>query len=262
MSTYRTWLVKRGEEVTGPFPEPLICQQILIGRIKEEDEALSLDGHAWHHYRDIPELVAEITRMLDVDVRDPEWREERIRAVLRHIDERKRPDRRDVESPLQTRTWLSRRTGEDRRQTPETVEQYSYRQTLAEVDKWLSKHRLPNRWGIVFLMGAALATVWVLYRFQVVTPIDLGLRLPQSACSSSPKRAVDWHGCNKSGLLLAGADLRQANLANANLAGANLSYANLSGAKLQGAQFRGAILKGTIWTDGRVCAVESVGVCQ
>lgn len=262
MSAYRLWQVKRGEQTSGPFPEPLICQQILIGRVRESD-LLSIDGHAWHTYRDIPEICEEITRLLDLhaESHDPQWHEERIRAALRHLDERKSPDRRDHENAAETEDWTNRPEGHERRVKPETVEQHTYRQNVAEVDNWLRRYRLRYGWTAAVLLAAILAIGLALHFFQATTPIDIGLQAAR-ICNQPPARGVDWHGCNKTGFLLAGADLRQANLTGTDFSGANLSYANLAGAQLTGALLQGAILTGTIWADGRVCAPGSVGVCR
>lgn len=266
MSMYRTWLINRGEQISGPFPEPYICEQILIGRIREDD-MLSLDGHAWHSYRDIAEIVAEIGRLLDSGrISDnPAWGEERVRATMRRIDERKRPDRRameDVDVAGQPHVWQSRRQGSERRQSSETVEQHTYRQMLTDVDRWLRQHRLRNGWAIAVLLVFAVLVGLTLNHFQAVTPIYIGLKPAKHACNLAPAKDVDWHGCDKSGYLLAGADLRNANLAGINFAGANLSYADFSGAEMSGAQLNGAILTGARWMDGRICATGSVGECR
>ncbi len=63
-----------------------------------------------------------------------------------------------------------------------------------------------------------------------------------------------------------GVNLQQANLMLANLTGASLFDADLSGANLRGANLQGAIIikakfDGATWTDGRKCAVGSIGKC-
>lgn len=70
---------------------------------------------------------------------------------------------------------------------------------------------------------------------------------------------------------LKGAHMHGVNLENANLMMANLTKANLMDANLSGANLRGANLSDTIllktrfdnatWTDGRICAVGSIGKC-
>ena len=62
------------------------------------------------------------------------------------------------------------------------------------------------------------------------------------------------------------ANLQKANLMMANLQKANLLDGDLRGANLLGANLFGAILIKTkfgnaTWTDGRVCAPDSVGEC-
>lgn len=64
-----------------------------------------------------------------------------------------------------------------------------------------------------------------------------------------------------------GTNLRGANLMLANLMGVNLLDADLTGANLRGANLQGAIIikarfDNATWTDGRVCAVESIGECR
>jgi len=263
MNTYRLWQMKRGEVVSGPFPEKLICQHILIGRI-HEDDLLSLDGHFWHPYREIPDIVTEIERLLGSNITsdDPRWREEHLRAVLRNADERKQPDRRDMKSETEVEAWKSQRQGKERRLIPETSEQQTYRQTTAAVDGWLKRYRPRNGWMAALLVTMVVVIGLAMHYFQASTPIYIGLPLPAGQCDHAPIRTVDWHGCDKSRYLLVGADLRDANLSGANLSGANLSYANLSGARLNGAQLQGVILNGTTWINGKVCGADSVGSCQ
>ncbi len=259
MSTYRVWQVRRNGQVTGPFPENLIIQHILVGRIRHDDQ-ISMDGHFWQSVESTPEILDQLRQMREAEG-DPEWREERLRAILRHVDERKRPDPRSRETPEEAAIWAAHRAGGDRRVAPETVEQHSYRETLAEVDQWLSSHR-PGRNLMSILVAALLVSAGVmLYYFGSSEPrIDLGLRA--AACEQQPARQVDWHGCDKSGYVLVGADLREANLNGVNFSGANLNYANLKGARIEGVLLGGANLAGTTWLDGRVCAAESVGVCR
>ena len=253
------WQVKRGKEVSGPFPEKLICQHILIGRI-HEDDLLSLDGHSWHPYREIPDIAIEIERLLGGNITsdDPKWREERSHAMLRNADERKQPDRREMKGTAEAEAWQSQRQGKERRLIPETSEQQTYRQTTAAVDGWLRRYHPRNGWMAALLVTVVVVVGLALHYFQANTPIYIGT----GQCDHAPIRAVDWHGCDKSRYLLVGVDLRDANLSYADLSGANLSYANLSGALLNGASLQGAILTGTTWIDGKVCSVDSVGSCR
>ncbi len=116
-----------------------------------------------------------------------------------------------------------------------------------------------------------------------LTALSLGAAFPAMAACTDPASAeVDWEGCNVgdvdlSGANLTGAKLSKANLGEADLSGANLSgtnlhhtdlsRANLSGANLTKAtltyaKLTNANLSGATWTDGRICAADSVETCD
>lgn len=76
-----------------------------------------------------------------------------------------------------------------------------------------------------------------------LTALSFGAAFPvMAACTDPAGTEVDWKRCN---------------LGTARLTGANFTGANLTRAKL-----KDAILSGTIWTDGSMCAVGSVGTCD
>lgn len=264
MTTYRTWQLKRGDAVTGPFPELQICSHILIGRIRDDD-LLSEDGHLWRPYHEIPDILTEIGKIVEgagaVNV-DSNWPDERLRAMLRHADERKHPDRRSLEDAATAAKWQNKRSNKDRRRVPETVEQHAYRHITAEVDSALRRPRQRVGVTVILLSLVLLVIGLVLHRYQTDMPIHVGIHFTPAACKNDPARSVDWHGCDKSGIVLVGADLRDADLSYTNLSGANLAYANLTGARMEGAILRGANLSGATWMDGKKCAADSAGGCR
>lgn len=80
-------------------------------------------------------------------------------------------------------------------------------------------------------------------------------------------KAANLTLANLEGAHMHGVNLQNANLMLANLSRVNLLDADLSGANLQGANLNGAILIKTkfdnaTWTDGRTCAVGSIGDCR
>jgi uncharacterized protein YjbI with pentapeptide repeats len=96
------------------------------------------------------------------------------------------------------------------------------------------------------------------------------LDLSNAKLSGANLIAADLSFSNLEKADLSGAKLVSANLFEVNLKGANLLGADLSGAILQkvsfesffGAPVEGANLQAAIWTDGRICAQGSIGVCK
>ena len=72
-----------------------------------------------------------------------------------------------------------------------------------------------------------------------------------AACDDPAGPNVNWSDCYLGWADLTGTDLRGAVLRRTNLMGADLFGANLTGADLTGAT----------WTDGRTCALGSIGAC-
>ena len=266
MSDYRLWFVKRGGRQQGPFPEPLICRHILLGRIGEQDQ-LSLDGKFWRPLDQLPELMEKVHATLyehmGVAEGDVDWREERAKAALRWLDDRKSPDPRKHESPDMAEQNLNRRSGVDRRQRPETVEQHAYRESRSSFRNGTSRRDWRRHYR--YLAGCGVVLV-VTLTTKPVNPIKVVLQF-QADCQAPASRGVNWAGCDKHDQLLVGVDLQGADLSGANLQHANLKYANLMRASLLQASLKGADLTGVqlghaVWPDGRVCAEGSVGVCR
>lgn len=264
---YRTWLFRREGKVQGPFPEPLVCRFMMVGRIRAQDE-VSLDGSYWRKAEDVPDLEEGIRAILKAGNAndDPEWAEERIKAALRWVDDRKSPDPRS-RSAGEASPRNNRRRGEkDRRQNPETVEQHAYREGRNEFESWLRTHR--QRYGLVAAFASLAVIVVIIFSlfYRPVNPIDIDFRVLVNDCQTVAPGAK-WSGCNKDGALLVGVNLYGAELVGASFRRANLSYADLRHANLSQADLDGAILAGArlgdaVWTDGRFCAPDSVGSCR
>ena len=269
MTVQRLWFVKRAQHVRGPFPEQLLARYIVLGRVSNSDR-ISLDHHHWHVPGEVPELNAAIRTLLALDdgeELDADWRDERFKARLRWLDDRKSPDPRATQSAEEAAQWKPHRVHGERRRMPETVEQHVYRENRAEFEHWLKRQR--QRYGkpLLALLAVFILVLGIVLFYQPVNPVKVGLRIVAGQCDLAPSRQVDWSGCNKHGFLLLGADLRDAQLINVDLSGANLRYAdlrqaNLTGAHLQGADLTGARLDGAIWVDGRRCADGSEGQCR
>jgi hypothetical protein len=285
------WYVRKGGRTRGPLPAGQIEREILLGRIRENDD-LSTDSEHWHPLRSLLQLVPEVMRHSDTE----EGRQHLLLARLR-MDERLHDRRGSGYAPADT----NRRHGDRRNVESFDVVTPRERDTgPAEKDE--RNLLLPA--AVIMIALFVLATYFLWYR----PAPSHGLR----DCEAAPAPAVNWSGCdmpgrvlrrvdlsraNLSGTKLTGVDahaaqlraadlsfasleeadlssanLRAANLNGALLSGANLSlgdlrdadfgHASLQGANLHGAKLKGAKLGRAIWTDGRVCADGSVGECR
>jgi hypothetical protein len=270
MEHHRLWFIRRDQQVQGPFPEALVCQYIILGRISHDDQ-LSMDELSWRHLHELPEMVEAVRlvtdRSDDVAMDDLEWLEERASAALRWLDDRKSPDPRGKVGPAAMAEDENRRSAGDRRLMPETVDSHIYRENRALFEAWnrMREQHYGREAAIVvliafLLLGAALF-------LPPVRPIAVGLQIHSAECGQPAARGVNWSGCNKEGELLVGVDLRGAELFGAHLKGARLRYADLTRANLERADLTGADLTGArlgeaVWVDGRVCAADSIGMCK
>jgi len=84
-----------------------------------------------------------------------------------------------------------------------------------------------------------------------------------AACWDPAGKDVNWSNCDKSKTNLSGANLTDADLRTAVMSGTNLSGANLTNADLEEVMgMSDTNMSGATWTDGRICAEGSIGVCN
>lgn len=288
-SVSRLWYVRRAGTVRGPFPPGQISREILLGRIRDEDE-LSRDREVWRPLAELPQLQPPVLRHAET----PEGRQQLLMARLRE-DERLHDRRGPGFAPEGT----NRRHGDRRNVESFDVVAHSERAADSGEERNLL---LPVAVILIVVLVLAMYFIWYQPRPSAASP----------NCQSAPIPGVNWSGCALSGRnlrraplggaqlgssTLVGANLREANLASADLGSANLdaadardanlqaaslkgatlrhtllagadlrdadlTYADLQGADLGDAQLQGARLDHAIWTDGRVCAAESVGECR
>jgi hypothetical protein len=253
MKLQNLWYVRRGERISGPFPEKWISRDLMLGRLTGDDQ-ISLDRVNWVALGQRPELAAEAGGSSDAAAdAPPDWNSERRRARLRWADERRQLDRR---SGREQAVEEDHRRRADRRH-PESAEVLLQRQRHAELEQAL-RIRRDRYFGVAFVLLALLAlAAWAVLRFTPVNPVpvDLGRTSPDCRAPAAPQ--INWSGCDQAGAWLRGVDLRSAmltaarfNAANlslsrleyANLVRADLSYANLQGARLQAANLQQADL--------------------
>jgi hypothetical protein len=293
----RLWYTRRDDEVRGPFPLSVIQNHILLGRIRESDE-LSNDGLHWRTLGHYPELVPEVMK----NVHTPEDEAALRLARLRADERRGRERRGNEEAVSGDRRRVERRQPESldavqHRLLAEEVNAARRRESLARLGAlptllillvalllvglffWLSPpapeqadvncsapaapgvnwsycHKEAARLAGVDLSGAVLANARL-------TAADLqGALLVAADLRYANLSATRLDAARLGGADLTGAVLISASLSGTDLRGADLSFANLEGANVAGADLSGARLHKTIWTDGRLCAPGSVGICE
>lgn len=278
MSSRQLWYVRRGKDVSGPFPTQSVMQNTLSGRFHPTDE-VSLDKLSWRPLVTVRELMPyELLELQTTsDPKQREWLEERLKAARRWSDQR-------VADVAGTRAQPG--SGSENRR--------SHAEPDDETARFHHHFSVPVVVGKRYLVGAAISLLlvlaWTIFG-ESVNPVRVVVQSEPSQCQQAAAPGIDWTSCNKqstrlrgrdlsdgnfsyanfshadlsgsrlSRANLTGANLRDADLSHADLKGANLSFSDLRAAKLVSANLTGAVLKNAIWMDGRVCASGSVGKC-
>lgn len=284
MSDRQLWYVRRAGVVSGPFPNRVVANHVLLGRFVPEDE-VSIDQFEWQPLMSVRALLPGELLGLQTET-DPEkrqWLEERLRAAHRWADERTHHDRRQQENAAGPR-------GEDRRKTTVSPDVLALPHIHPRLEPWSSRRRYLGAAAVLSALILLVALGLVFHR--PVNPFRVGVvpELPQCQHAAAPR--ANWSGCDMQEVRLRGADLShsnlayvnfsradlsgsrfrsaalvganlsQANLNDAELDGADLSYSDLRGASLVSASLKGAVLDRAIWQDGRECAAGSRGQCR
>lgn len=285
------WYVRKDGQASGPSPAEQISREILLGRIRQNDE-LSTDGENWRPLRTLPQLVPEVMQRTDTE----EARQRLLLARLR-VDDRRYERRGSGYAPVGS----DRRHGDRRNVESFDVTVASERNNRLAAEAQGAQDERNRLLPAAAIMIALFLIAMYFFWFRPTMPGA------ERNCQATPAPAVNWSGCsmpgrtlggvdlsqaNLSGTTLTGADLRAAHLRASNLRDASLEEADLSGADLRAANFMGALLRGAnlalsdlreadfrqanlqdanlngaklgraIWTDGRVCAAGSVGECR
>lgn len=287
-TTNEHWYVRRGEQVRGPYRWDVIARNVGLGRIHGEDR-LSVDQQDWLTPAEVlPRLPA--AGALVGGVHD-ERRAQRRRAtdavsVDLGAEQRDGDDRRAAEDlavvnrrARSERVWASLRP-------PAAVS--NARVALLATGFALSvclalAMRLAGAPEVAAPDCRAAAASGINWDFCAKPAQQLGqfnlegmsarnAQLRGSSLANARLRGVDFAYADLTSVdftladarqaRLVGASLKRAVLNHARLTGADLSYADLSGASLVGAELSAARLANAIWTDGRVCARDSIGVCN
>lgn len=295
MKTEPLWYIRRGQEVSGPFPVGLIERHILLSRINSATE-LSPDKVHWALMPEWPEWQAYLD-----DLNSSEGSEETLALRRRWEDERDGYDRRSKESATEAND--KRRSGKDRRHE-EPDNEISSRQQRHQRGKRIRYYSLRAAAIPIFAVVVFVSAYLILYK-----PATTHARVD---CSLEAAEGINWSHCDLQNSTLAQVSLSHSNLQSSNLTGADLDQANLSSAELSfsvftlariqdsnfensriiGVSFRNSLIKNTkfdnsdltyadfsnadisdvsfdgarldhaIWIDRRRCAEDSIGICR
>lgn len=282
------WYTRRNGIIAGPFSKAVINNNILIGRLSDQDEASS-DQLSWQRLFNIPELSSKL---------NTESREQ----SKRRLDERGGFDRRQSNSPPPDEILQQRK---QERRSVEVGSDIEYRQLRTLLLKRYRQHKDYLYWPALILFSVMLLSLSLAIMFPTKLPV------PAPNCMTPSGPDVNWNNCSKpkvnlqnmdlsgaqlrnskligSNLLntkltgadlayadlrftdmsysqlqnsiLLGANLQKADLTYADLSNANLSYADLTAAKLGASILDNVIFDYAIWPSGETCASGSIGRC-
>ena len=280
------WFIKHGEKVTGPFPAKLLLKWRILGRVRA-DTLVSVDQRQWLQAG----VVAEIDPVQQYgDPSDPLVKE-RIAAVIRWEDERYIERAEGAATQSASRGTHASRLEQEARARDEMYTRQARQQTrqtwlfaltvlIAGAAAWPYLPRMTNatppdcaappapeiNWSYCKLDGVMLRQA-ALERAQMQNSSLVRANLQQANLAAADLSFADlslatFNNSLLRGSKLTGANLRGALLISVDMTNADLSYANLSQADVDNAVFTGAKLDKTIWIDGRICAVGSVGKCN
>ncbi|WP_018880036.1 pentapeptide repeat-containing protein [Thioalkalivibrio sp. ALE9] len=295
---HELWFTRRGGQVCGPYPQRSIGRFLILGRLCPDDE-VSRDGETWWRIDQRPHLIPEELQNAHTPegrerLEQARLREDERRRERRHDDpppeirDRRKGDRRCPESPetlshrqqwaeileQPPRPW----SGWIRGPRPWIVGGSAVALALALLIGFgITLERDPGpdcaaapapgiNWNYCDRAGADLRGVDLtgasLHNTRLAGARLHGARLTDADLRFADLTLTSLEGADLAGANLTGADLIRAHLVDANLEDANLAHANLTGADLAGARLDGARLGRSIWTDGRICARDSVGTCD
>ena len=282
------WYLRDKGLVSGPFPNSIIINHLVLGRLCMQDE-VSSDKHNWHRIIDFEELHPQL---------DNNKNKEKLK---RRLDERTGFDRREIQA-------ASAENGQVRKQERRLAEPDNLIQSRQSRSLLMKKFRAkkPTFTGPLTLIFSILVVITIL---AVLFPTLLPVPLPN--CSEPAAKGVNWSNCLKPNLdashqdlstsqmrnsqltnsnfmnatlenvdfaysdlslsnfsyanlrstVLIGTNFKGSDLSNSDLTDADLSYADLNNANLGGSILDNARFDHAIWVNGQKCAEGSIGQC-
>lgn len=290
----RTWYVRRGRHVKGPFPAAVIGRLRASGRLRDDDE-LSGDLRVWQPLADLsgvllpdftaPAHAAEGRAKAVAGTAGAGGGDRAPRAVPQHATggDARAADAYEPPPVAPRSPYVERLLARRERTTPQLILVVVIVCGVLAVGGWLVSrpgsganaqstpdctappHQRVNWSNCTLnevsypgadLRGASLRSA------RLSGANLLGARLAAADLAYADLSGVTLRTANLAGADLMGADLQGARLDGASLVNANLRYADLRGASLDGAVLDGVRLDNALWLDGRRCAAGSVGSCK
>jgi Pentapeptide repeats (8 copies) len=277
------WYLRRGAEIRGPFPWTVIVRNAGLGRIHPTDQ-LSCDRDSWLAPDDIwPRLLAPPS--LVGSAHDERRAQRRDTHSEVGVEQHQCADRRVAEDPhiVERRVRSERVWAGLQRSSGASIRMPLLAIGLAlSVSLALAMHPSPTTQALTpdCRAPAASKVNWdfctkpkqQLAREDLAGMSARNAQLHGADLTNTNLRGADFAYADLSAtdftladgqrMRLVGASLRKAIFNHARLTGADLRFADLSGASLAGTELSATRLGNAIWIDGRVCAQDSIGVCN
>ncbi|MDF1588410.1 MAG: pentapeptide repeat-containing protein [Gammaproteobacteria bacterium] len=282
------WYIRKNGVIKGPFTSAFITNNLALGRLRMTDE-ISQNQSQWHVILNLPELHPshndehQLKAKKQLDERDGFDRRETITDSVEHAIERQPQDRHQVESDQEIEhrrlhTLLMQKLRHQKQHTfwpmVATFSILGAAIVLALIYPSQLPVPLPN-----CTTPAAPEVNWnnclkpkIDLQHKDLTAIQLrnsqliGSNLMNSKLNGADLAYADLRFTNLSysqlqNALLLGANLKQSDLSNADLTDADLSFADLRDANIGGSIFKNTRFDNAIWTNGQVCAINSIDRC-
>jgi len=146
------WYVRKDGRIRGPFPAGQVAREILLGRIRKNDE-LSVDREHWRHLSALPQLVPAVMQHVDTE----EGRQHLLLARLRE-DERLHDRRGPGHAPAAT----SLRHGD--RRTVESFEVGAHREDMTTAEGAKGERNLLLPAAVIMISLFILVTYFLWHR--------------------------------------------------------------------------------------------------
>lgn len=282
------WYIRKNGVTKGPFTNAVITNNLALGRLRMTDE-ISQNQTQWQVILNLPELhpshngEQHLKAKKQLDERDGFDRRQTITDSVENAIKRQQQDRRDEESDQEIerrrlRTLLMQKLRHQKQHIfwpmVATFSILGAAIVLALIYPSQLPVPLPN-----CTIPAAPEVNWnnclkpkIDLQHKDLTAMQLrnsqliGSNLMNTTLNGADLAYADLRFTNLSysqlqNALLLGANLKQSDLSNTDLTNADLSFADLRNANIGGSIFKNTRFDNAIWTNGQLCAINSIDHC-